>query len=171
MIRVHIPRLTNHVRLKLTPGSQPATGADGRVEPKQKTPVYKHGFTVRHSHSHATRTLALPVILPTRPPGRTQDQGVDVPMVSVLLRHFLIPYPCSIFPFRPGLCDALFSCADNWLVFVYGMVQAMPNVQPVNCPTTFKLVLVGDGGTGKTTFVKRHVTGEFDKPYERKVYL
>jgi GTP-binding nuclear protein Ran len=26
---------------------------------------------------------------------------------------------------------------------------------------TFKLILVGDGGTGKTTFVKRHLTGEF----------
>jgi GTPase SAR1 family protein len=25
--------------------------------------------------------------------------------------------------------------------------------------------IVGDGGTGKTTFVKRHLTGEFEKRY------
>eukprot|EP00792_Barthelona_sp_PAP020_P005634 TRINITY_DN2738_c0_g1_i3.p1 TRINITY_DN2738_c0_g1~~TRINITY_DN2738_c0_g1_i3.p1 ORF type:complete len:232 (+),score=64.19 TRINITY_DN2738_c0_g1_i3:39-698(+) len=30
---------------------------------------------------------------------------------------------------------------------------------------TFKLVLVGDGGVGKTTFVKRHRTGYFEKQY------
>ncbi|KAB0356762.1 hypothetical protein FD754_000918 [Muntiacus muntjak] len=36
--------------------------------------------------------------------------------------------------------------------------QGEPQVQ-------FKLVLVADGGTGKTTFVKRHLTGEFEKKY------
>jgi GTP-binding nuclear protein Ran len=29
----------------------------------------------------------------------------------------------------------------------------------------FKLVLVGDGGVGKTTFIKRHISGEFEKKY------
>ena len=38
----------------------------------------------------------------------------------------------------------------------------MENNQPV---AEFKLVLIGDGGVGKTTFVKRHLTGEFEKKY------
>jgi GTP-binding nuclear protein Ran len=29
----------------------------------------------------------------------------------------------------------------------------------------FKVLVVGDGGVGKTTFVKRHLTGEFEKKY------
>mmetsp|Transcript_11129 Transcript_11129/g.27012 ORF Transcript_11129/g.27012 Transcript_11129/m.27012 type:complete len:215 (+) Transcript_11129:443-1087(+) len=36
----------------------------------------------------------------------------------------------------------------------------MDNINP-----RFKLILVGDGGVGKTTFVKRHLTGEFEKKY------
>ena len=38
-------------------------------------------------------------------------------------------------------------------------------VDTSDCVAVFKLILVGDGGTGKTTFVKRHLTGEFEKQY------
>lgn len=37
-------------------------------------------------------------------------------------------------------------------------------MQHQNIPT-WKLILVGDGGVGKTTFVKRHISGEFEKKY------
>lgn len=30
---------------------------------------------------------------------------------------------------------------------------------------TFKCILIGDGATGKTTFVKRHLNGEFERKY------
>ncbi|KAI3831422.1 hypothetical protein MKW92_020257 [Papaver armeniacum] len=43
--------------------------------------------------------------------------------------------------------------------------MALQGQQTVSYPN-FKLVIVGDGGTGKTTFVKRHLTGEFEKKYE-----
>ncbi|CAN4101130.1 unnamed protein product [Withania somnifera] len=43
--------------------------------------------------------------------------------------------------------------------------MAQSDQQIVNHPS-FKLVIVGDGGTGKTTFVKRHISGEFEKKYE-----
>jgi len=35
----------------------------------------------------------------------------------------------------------------------------------VDAAVEFKLVLIGDGGVGKTTFVKRHLTGEYEKRY------
>jgi GTP-binding nuclear protein Ran len=43
--------------------------------------------------------------------------------------------------------------------------QTLPPQQLQQEMPTFKLVLVGDGATGKTTFVKRHRTGEFEKKY------
>jgi GTP-binding nuclear protein Ran len=45
------------------------------------------------------------------------------------------------------------------------IMQASSQQQQANPQFTFKLLLVGDGGTGKTTFVKRHKSGEFEKKY------
>lgn len=33
----------------------------------------------------------------------------------------------------------------------------------------FKVIIVGDGGTGKTTYIKRHLTGEFEKKYDATI--
>ncbi|CAD8122082.1 unnamed protein product [Paramecium sonneborni] len=41
----------------------------------------------------------------------------------------------------------------------------MAQQQQVQVAAEFKLVVVGDGAVGKTTFVKRHLTGEFEKKY------
>jgi len=41
---------------------------------------------------------------------------------------------------------------------------AAANAKKQNMPQ-FKILLVGDGGVGKTTYVKRHLTGEFEKKY------
>ncbi|THG14374.1 hypothetical protein TEA_027790 [Camellia sinensis var. sinensis] len=43
--------------------------------------------------------------------------------------------------------------------------QALPNQQTVDY-LSFKLVIVGDVRTGKTTIVKRHLTGAFEKKYK-----
>mmetsp|Transcript_7522 Transcript_7522/g.27618 ORF Transcript_7522/g.27618 Transcript_7522/m.27618 type:complete len:224 (-) Transcript_7522:250-921(-) len=44
--------------------------------------------------------------------------------------------------------------------------MALPGQEAPEGVPNFKLIIVGDGGTGKTTFVKRHRTGEFEKKYE-----
>jgi len=47
----------------------------------------------------------------------------------------------------------------------FGGFGGMGQQQMTQPSYEFKLVLVGDGGVGKTTFVKRHITGEFEKKY------
>ncbi|ETO07260.1 GTP-binding nuclear protein RAN/TC4 [Reticulomyxa filosa] len=51
-----------------------------------------------------------------------------------------------------------------FLFAFFDQQQQNPNVNNDGVPQ-FKLVLVGDGGVGKTTFVKRHKSGEFEKKY------
>lgn len=43
--------------------------------------------------------------------------------------------------------------------------MAQTSTTPNHNKTTFKICLIGDGGVGKTTFIKRHRTGEFEKKY------
>ncbi|KAI3942956.1 hypothetical protein MKW98_005468 [Papaver atlanticum] len=43
--------------------------------------------------------------------------------------------------------------------------MALACQRPVSYPS-YKLIIVGDGGTGKTTFLKRQLTGEFRKKYD-----
>jgi len=46
------------------------------------------------------------------------------------------------------------------------MEQQQPQTANAQQPQfQYKVILVGDGGTGKTTFVKRHLSGEFEKKY------
>jgi GTP-binding nuclear protein Ran len=62
------------------------------------------------------------------------------------------------------------STQDNATMAAFGAPMNKPNegkgASQLNPNTPkFKLLLVGDGGVGKTTFVKRHKTGEFEKKY------
>ncbi|EXB76287.1 GTP-binding nuclear protein Ran-3 [Morus notabilis] len=81
----------------------------------------------------------------------------------------MVRTPMCCLTFQGGV-DGDFSrdWTNEWLGSVDLRLEsylALPNQQTVDYPS-FKLVIVGDGGTGKTTFVKRHLTGEFEKKYE-----
>ena len=53
-----------------------------------------------------------------------------------------------------------------WWTSSHYCVQAQNATGP-----EFKCVLVGDGGVGKTTYVKRHETGDFEKVYVRTLFV
>lgn len=55
------------------------------------------------------------------------------------------------------------------MIFIYSQIFNFLK-QQATVPE-FKLILVGDGGVGKTTFVKRHLTGEFEKKYVGKCFF
>jgi GTPase SAR1 family protein len=50
-------------------------------------------------------------------------------------------------------------------------ISIPPSIAPQNQIPIFKLILVGDGGVGKTSFIKRHLSGEFTKRYIRMHFL
>ena len=60
----------------------------------------------------------------------------------------------------------------SWTNFSFPFLLSFSNTLAHYCYSysqaqvpTFKCVLIGDGAVGKTTFVKRHLTGEFEKKY------
>ena len=60
--------------------------------------------------------------------------------------------------------DATFKVSETVNMFVIYVSQAFKlRVKTTLFICVLQLVLVGDGATGKTTFVKRHRTGEFEK--------
>ena len=76
-------------------------------------------------------------------------------------------------PVQFGRSDAYFSewkSAIRHSKIIKDASGSLISVVPKNCLKAvfvfpLQLVLVGDGATGKTTFVKRHRTGEFEKKY------
>lgn len=83
---------------------------------------------------------------------------------ALLEKSFLFSHPIVYWPGpspsfdRLGGRDAPAQGAPHFKLWTPSSPAQTPDGVP-----SFKLVLVGDGGTGKTTFVKRHLTGEFEK--------
>lgn len=61
---------------------------------------------------------------------------------------------------RPFVHTTTAACVDAETHSTYAQLTVQGDFIP-----EFKLILVGDGGVGKTTFVRRHLTGEFEKRY------
>lgn len=70
-----------------------------------------------------------------------------------LLSFILIPNTCN------KLKTSITKYINNNVCYKIAEVYSTAEFKMADDMPTFKLVLVGDGGTGKTTFVKRHLTG------------
>lgn len=72
--------------------------------------------------------------------------------------------------FKVGFCSSLFLRKYYNAITSKGHTVPHATADQLNRVKfhALQLVLVGDGGTGKTTFVKRHLTGEFEKKYVGK---
>ena len=79
---------------------------------------------------------------------------------AILLYNLISEFHSTVSYFSLELYSILFLLKSfHSFISIIEMVEANYTIPE------FKLVLVGDGGVGKTTFVKRHLTGEFEKKY------
>ena len=51
------------------------------------------------------------------------------------------------------------------LVQKFAENEMKESAPPIPAIPTYKVIIVGDGGVGKTSLVKRHLTGQFDEKY------
>jgi hypothetical protein len=95
---------------------------------------------------------------------RLQSRGVNIPGLVQFARSLNVDmeFPSSFVRYS----------LDHWLeaflvapISHYFFMTLFLTMQAQSDAPEFKLILVGDGGVGKTTFVKRHLTGEFEKKY------
>ena len=96
-----------------------------------------------HARAHSSLTHCLPQLTHPRP-----LLGLPLPLLQMAFNFGAPPAGSGGFAFGAAPPAAPVAAAA-----------------PADGVPRFKLVLVGDGGVGKTTFVKRHVTGEFEKKY------
>lgn len=81
-----------------------------------------------------------------------------------VMTSLLLATDDSIFLHRSSQSFRIVFLIDIFFLINKTAIKAQDMAAEQDIPT-FKCVLVGDGGTGKTTFVKRHMTGEFEKRY------
>lgn len=64
---------------------------------------------------------------------------------------------------------SIFSTSRHCVLALFLSFPGWSQLAPVDEQGAFKIVFAGDGETGKTTLVKRHLTGEYTSGYEATV--